>query len=101
MTFESEGATAIAPYWFPPRVFVVGASYELGFNNGVAFLGIAPRRDGLVLTVVSGDPLVGGRVQKAERAPKNRCYNYIGLTTIDEIHDQLKGWITRSYQRTG
>jgi hypothetical protein len=31
--------TAVVPFWFPPTEFVVGASYALGFNNGVSFLG--------------------------------------------------------------
>lgn len=34
-------ATAVVPFWFPPTEFVVGASYALGFNNGVSFLGYA------------------------------------------------------------
>lgn len=32
-------ATAALPYLFPPSAFVVGASYEVGFNNTVSFLG--------------------------------------------------------------
>ena len=30
--------TCVLPYYFPPRDFVVGASYEVGFNNNVSFL---------------------------------------------------------------
>jgi hypothetical protein len=30
--------TWILPFRFPPRQFVIGASYEVGFNNGVSFL---------------------------------------------------------------
>ena len=30
--------TWILPYRFPPRQFVIGASYEVGFNNAVSFL---------------------------------------------------------------
>lgn len=30
--------TSLLPYRFPPRAFVVGASYEVGFNNNIAFL---------------------------------------------------------------
>jgi hypothetical protein len=29
--------TCVLPFWFPPRDFVVGASYELGFNNAISF----------------------------------------------------------------
>lgn len=31
--------TAFLPYRFPPQAFVVGASFEVGFNNAVSFLG--------------------------------------------------------------
>jgi hypothetical protein len=30
--------TCVVPYLFPPREFVVGASFEVGFNNSVSFL---------------------------------------------------------------
>lgn len=30
--------TCLLPYRFPPRYFVVGASYEVGFNNTISFL---------------------------------------------------------------
>ena len=30
--------TWILPYRFPPSQFVIGASYEVGFNNAVSFL---------------------------------------------------------------
>jgi hypothetical protein len=29
--------TCVLPYWFPPRDFVVGASFVVGFNNGVSY----------------------------------------------------------------
>ena len=34
-------ATCLLPYRFPPRTFVVGASFEVGFNNSVSYLAYA------------------------------------------------------------
>jgi hypothetical protein len=30
--------TSVVPYWFPPQEFVVGVSYEVGFNNAVSYV---------------------------------------------------------------
>ncbi len=29
--------TCVLPYWFAPTDFVVGASFEVGFNNGISY----------------------------------------------------------------
>lgn len=44
-------ATSVAPFWFPPKAFVVGASYALGFNNGVSFFGYVASLALIVLLV--------------------------------------------------
>ena len=65
------GGTCVLPYWFPPREFVVGASFEVGFNNGFSYAAYLALVFLLVLVVARIFPKLnhGLRQSPSEDAP--------------------------------
>lgn len=69
--------------------------------NGVAFLGIHPRRTGLQLTLVLSRPLEGPRIKKCEKGSAKRFHIDVELKAGDVVDEELKGWLAESYGRKG
>ena len=63
--------TCVLPYWFPHREFVVGASFEVGFNNGLSYAVYLALVSLLVLVVarIFPKPNHGLRQSPSEDAP--------------------------------
>ncbi len=63
--------TCVLPYWFPPREFAVGASFEVGFNNGLSYAAYLALVFLLVLAVarIFPKPNHGLRLSSLEDTP--------------------------------
>lgn len=65
--------------------------------GGAAFLGVHPRRGGLRLTLPLSRPLNGDRIAKVDQASKTRYYNDLNLNALEEIDEELRGWLKEAY----
>jgi len=66
-----------------------------------AFAGVTLRRETLILTLKSTDPIESERVEKAQRVSAKRWYNEIRLVSPREVDAELRGWIAASYALSG
>ncbi len=68
--------------------------------HGRAFLGIHPRRGGILINIVLTRQLDSERVHRAERVSANRWHNEFVLTNPSEIDPELLAWIREGYAHT-
>jgi hypothetical protein len=62
-----------------------------------AFVGVHPRKSGLVLQIVTTTPLKGGRIRKVEQVSAHRFHNTVKLETEAEVDRELIGWLRTAY----
>lgn len=68
--------------------------------HGRAFLGIHPRRGGILVNIVLDRQLDAARVHRAERVSANRWHNEVILRDPEQIDSELLGWIREGYALT-
>jgi hypothetical protein len=69
--------------------------------HGRAFLGIHPRRGGILVNIVLERQLESDRVHRAERVSANRWHNEVILNDPSEIDAEVLAWIREGYALTG
>jgi hypothetical protein len=74
---------------------------SLHIAHGRAFLGVHPRRDGLLINIVTQHMLASDRIKKSEQVSANRWHNEVMITDPTQFDDELVGWITEAYGLTG
>jgi hypothetical protein len=83
----------IGPYTLDPK------QTSLHITNGKrAFLGVYPRSNGLLLSVVSDHLIDSDRFKKVEQLSKNRYHYDLVVTSAEEFDDELMGWIGDAYR---
>lgn len=73
---------------------------SLHIVHGRAFLGVHPRKDGLLLNIVTAEPLTSPRIKKSERVSANRCHNEVIVTSVQDLDKELMAWIELAYALT-
>ena len=73
---------------------------SLHVTRGHAFLGIEPRKGGLLINVVSREGLRSDRVRKAERLSSRRFHNEVLLRAPDDVDEELMAWVAEAYAMT-
>lgn len=68
--------------------------------HGRAFLGIHPRRGGILVNIVLTRQLDSERIHRAERVSANRWHNEVILKDTAEIDAELLAWIYEGYAHT-
>ena len=68
--------------------------------HGRAFLGVHPRKDGLLLNIVTAEPLTSSRIKKTERVSANRYHNEVVVTSAQDVDKELMVWIELAYGLT-
>ena len=71
---------------------------SLHITHGKAFLGVHPRKDGLLLNIVTESPIRSPRLKKAEQVSANRFHNEIDIQSENELEGEVIGWIKKAYQ---
>lgn len=66
-------------------------------SKGV-FLGIHPRKEYLILQIVSAAPIKSARVVKTDQVSKTRFHNHIRLSDPKQIDSELTGWLKESHK---
>lgn len=69
-------------------------------THGRAFLGIHPRRGGILVNIVLQSELESDRVHRAERVSSNRWHNEVILKDVTEIDAEFLGWVRAAYALT-
>lgn len=67
-------------------------------RNGVDFLGIHPRKDGIRINIVLNYCPDSDRISKSEQVSKSRFHNEVDLTSEVRIDEQLTAWIHEAYE---
>ena len=73
---------------------------SLHIVHGRAFLGVHPRKDGLLLNIVTSAPITSARIKKTERVSANRYHNEIVVTAVQDLDGELLAWIEQAYALT-
>jgi hypothetical protein len=68
--------------------------------HGRAFLGIHPRKDGLLLNLVTTEPLRSDRLKKVDQVSANRWHNEVLVSSELDIDAQLRRWLKAAYRLT-
>ncbi|MDI2035618.1 hypothetical protein PJL15_02750 [Paenarthrobacter nitroguajacolicus] len=68
--------------------------------HGRAFLGIHPRRGGILLNIVLDRELTSDRVHKAEQVSANRWHNEVIVKEPSGVDAELLDWIREGYGLT-
>jgi hypothetical protein len=69
--------------------------------NQTAFAGIATRKDYLLLTLKTEDPIKSSRIKKIEQVSRNRFHLLIKLEAPKEIDAELIKWLKNAYKLSG
>jgi hypothetical protein len=73
---------------------------SLHIARGRAFLGVHPRKNGLLLNIVLNRPLASDRLRKSEQVSANRYHHEIELGAAAELDKELLGWIGEAHALT-
>ena len=66
--------------------------------NRTALIGVATRKEYLILTVKSDRPLTSPRIHKSEQASARRFHHEIKLTSPADVNSELIGWLKSAYE---
>jgi hypothetical protein len=69
--------------------------------HGRAFLGLHPRRGGILVNIVLDRQLESDRVHRVERVSAKRWHNEVILKDPSEIDAEMLAWIREGYALTG
>lgn len=73
---------------------------SLHITNGRAFLGVHPRKDALLLNIVTSEPIASERLKKTERVSANRYHNELIVDDVQQYDDELINWLSSAYHLT-
>ena len=65
------------------------------------FAGVAPRRDGLLVSFKSTKDFDSSRIVKRERPSTKRWYLYVKLTSPTDLDREVVGWLAASWEMSG
>lgn len=70
---------------------------SLHLTRGRAFVGVHPRRGGILLNIVTDVPLDTTRLHKQEQVSARRWHNEVLLQSVDDIDDEVLEWLAAAY----
>lgn len=73
---------------------------SLHITNGRAFLGIHPRKNALLINIVSDKPITSTRLKKTEKVSANRYHNELIVDDVTQIDNELMSWLSDAYALT-
>ena len=74
------------------------ASYLV--RNDRAFLGVHPRRGGLLVNVVLDHRVESDRMAKVEQVSRARFHNEVLLARPEDVDQEFVGWVREAYSLT-
>lgn len=67
-------------------------------KDGTAYLGLHPRKGGILVNIRSEKPIPSSRIRKTEQVSKNRFHCEVILTDPGEVNEELLGWLEAAWQ---
>lgn len=67
-------------------------------EGGTAYLGLHPRKGGLLVNIRTEKPIQSARIRKVEQVSKNRFHCAVILTDPVEIDEELMGWLAGAWE---
>jgi hypothetical protein len=61
------------------------------------FAGVHPRKSAVLLNIRSDAPIRSKRIRKVERVSANRFHNELLMTSVQDVDDEVIGWLRRAY----
>lgn len=74
---------------------------SIHLNRKTAFAGIQTRRNFLILTIKATDDIPSPRITKREQNSPNRWHHEIEIRSLDEIDNEILGWLRDGYELSG
>ena len=62
-----------------------------------AFAGVHPRKQHLLLTIKSAQPIDSARIARTEQVSRSRWHLDVKLAAASEIDSELLGWLRQAY----
>lgn len=84
-------ATALGPFEIEPKKTCIHLARD------VAFAGIHPRADSILINLRTSSAIDSPRIRKVEQASKNRCHNELILESPDDVDDELLTWMAVAF----
>lgn len=69
-------------------------------TNRAAFAGVHPRRNYLIVNIVSDYPIGSPRIIKQEQVSAHRFHNEVKIETDSDIDTELMDWLKNAYNLT-
>jgi uncharacterized protein DUF5655 len=69
--------------------------------RATAFAGVHLRKQFLILTIKSAQPIQSDRIVKAEQTSRNRWHVDVRVATKKDVDATLVGWLERAYELCG
>ena len=84
-----------------PDVTVDPKASCIHLNRRVAFAGLHPRRNAVLLNLRTSAPIESARIRKVERASANRYHNEMLLESATDLDGELMQWIADAHALAG
>ena len=79
------------------KVAVEEKKTSIHLKNRVAFSGVHPRKNYLILNIVSSAPIKSPRIIKQEQVSKSRFHNEVRVEKLEDINRELLVWLKEAY----
>ena len=66
--------------------------------NRTALIGVATRKDYLILTIKSDRQLKSSRIHKSDQVSARRFHHEVKLTSPTDVDSELIGWLKSAYE---
>lgn len=70
---------------------------SLHLSRGSAFAGVHPRAKAVLLNIRHAEPIRSKRFRKVEQVSKNRFHSEVLLERVDQVDEELVGWLKAAY----
>ena len=80
------------------KIIVEEKKTSVHLKRGKAFAGVHPRKNYIVLNIVSSSPIKSPRITITEQISKNRFHNELKIEKPFDINEELIAWLHTAYQ---
>lgn len=70
---------------------------SIHLKNKAGFAGVHPRKDYLIVNIVTSETIISPRIVKQEQVSKSRFHNEIKLESPQDIDAELISWLQSAY----
>lgn len=79
-------------------VLVEEKKTSIHLKNRAGFAGVHPRKEYMLLEIVSNKPITGKRILKTEQVSKSRFHNKVKIENPEDIDSELLQWLKEAHE---